>query len=211
MSKILILGATGLVGQQILALALENKKISQVIAPTRRALASHPKLINPIVDFEQLPETAPWWKVDAVLCALGTTMRTARSNEAFYRVDHDYVINAARLAKAAGTPCFILNSSTGSKLDAGSFYLRVKAEAERDITALNFTSFTSVRPSFLDGGKRPEKRGGEVFAIAITKLLGPLIPKRLRPISTKKVAITMINSGLDCQPGLTIIESEQLH
>ena len=211
MSKVLILGATGLVGQQILALALENEKIGQVIAPTRRALTSHPKLINPIINYEQLPETAPWWKVDVVLCALGTTMRMAGSNEAFYRVDHDYVINAASLAKAAGTPCFVLNSSTGSKLDAGSFYLRVKAETERDITALNFSSFTSVRPSFLDGGKRPEKRGGEAFAIAIAKLLGPLLPKRLRPISTNKVAIAMLNTGLKNQPGITIIESEQLH
>lgn len=211
MTTILILGATGLVGQQILSLALENENISQIIAPTRHALAGHPKLSNPIVNYEQLPETATWWKVDAVLCALGTTMRTAGSNEAFYHVDHDYVINAARLAKSAGTPCFVLNSSTGSKLDAGSFYLRVKAETERDLTALKFTSFTSVRPSFLEGGKRPEKRGGEAFAIAVAKLLGPLIPKRLRPISTKKVAIAMLNAGLNYQPGVTIVESEQLH
>jgi uncharacterized protein YbjT (DUF2867 family) len=149
--------------------------------------------------------------VDAVLCALGTTMRVAGSKEAFYRVDHDYVIDAAGLAKTAGTPCFVLNSSTGSKLDAGSFYLRVKAQTERDLAALNFASFTSVRPSFLDGGKRPEKRTAEAIAIIITKLLGPLIPKRLRPISTKKVALAMINAGLNGNAGRTFIESEQLH
>jgi uncharacterized protein YbjT (DUF2867 family) len=138
-------------------------------------------------------------------------MRTAGSNAAFYRVDHDYVIDAARLAKTAGTPCFVLNSSTGSKLETGSFYLRVKAETERDLMALNFTSFTTVRPSFLDGGKRPEKRNGEAVAIAATKLLGSLIPKRLRPISTQKVALVMLNAALNAKTGVTIIESEQLH
>jgi uncharacterized protein YbjT (DUF2867 family) len=210
MTTILILGATGLVGKQILALALENKNLSRIVAPTRQALANHPKLDNPIVNYAQLPADAPWWKADAVLCALGTTMRTAGSNEAFYRVDHDYVLDAARLAKAAGTPCFVLNSSTGSKLDAGSFYLRVKAETERDLAALNFTSFTSVRPSILDGGKRPEKRHGEALAIMLAKLLGPLIPKRLRPISTEKVARAMLNAGMSAHAGSTIIESEQL-
>lgn len=75
MKTVLILGATGQVGQQILSLALQHPGIFRVVAPTRRSLSAYDKLDNPIVDFEQLPENAPWWKADIALCALGTTLR----------------------------------------------------------------------------------------------------------------------------------------
>ena len=210
MASVIILGATGLVGQQLLKQALDNERISQVIAPTRRPLTSHPKLINPIVDYRHLPAEADWWKADAVLCALGSTMRQAGSQAAFYHVDHDYVLDAAKLAQGAGAACFVLNSSTGAKLDASTFYLRVKAETERDLTALNFASLSIIRPSLLDGGARPEKRLGETVGILIAKLFAPLLPKRLRPVSTEKVAAAMLDAGLDALPGAKIIESEQL-
>lgn len=211
MTSILILGATGLVGQQLLTLALDDTRISQVIAPSRRALPAHPKLSNPIVDFEHLPLDASWWRADLVLCALGTTMRLAGSQAAFYRVDHDYVLDAARLAHQAGSSVFVLNSSTGAKLDASSFYLRVKAETERDLAALNFSSLTLVRPSLLDGGPRRQQRIGESIAIVLFKLLGPLLAKRLRPIATAKLAKAMLSAGLSAKPGTHVIESEQLH
>jgi uncharacterized protein YbjT (DUF2867 family) len=210
MTSIIILGATGLVGQQLLTLVLNDESISQVIAPTRRPLPAHPKLNNPIVDFNHLPENAPWWQADVVLCALGTTMRQAGSPARFYSVDHDYVLNAAKLAHRAGTSGFVLNSSTGAKLDASSFYLRVKAETERDLAALHFNSLTLVRPSLLDGGPRPEHRIGESMAICLSKLLGPLLSKRLRPVTTVKVAKAMLNAGLMASAGIHVIESEQL-
>ena len=213
MTRLIVLGASGLVGQQILVQALANDSISHIIAPTRRPLADvqrrHAKLENPIIDFDQLPADALWWKADAILCALGTTMRQAGSQAAFYRVDHDYVVDAAKYAFAAGTTCFVLNSSMGAKLNASSFYLCVKAETERDLAGLGFISLTLVRPSLLDGGERPEKRWGESLAISFSKLLGPLVPKRLRPVTTSKVAATMISAALKATPGVTVIESEQ--
>ena len=78
MSRLLILGATGLVGQQVLAQALADPSVVQVVAPTRRSLAPHPKLLNPIVDFKALPQ-ADWWAADAVVCCLGTTLKLARA------------------------------------------------------------------------------------------------------------------------------------
>jgi uncharacterized protein YbjT (DUF2867 family) len=212
MSTLLILGATGLVGQQVLQQALDDDRITYVFAPTRRPLGiNHAKLDNPIVDYDVLPIHASWWRADIAICALGTTMKQARSEAAFYLVDHDYVVEAAGCARAAGTQRFVLNSSLGAKLDSGTFYLRVKAETERDIAKLGFASLTVVRPSFLDGGKRLEKRPGEQLAITVTKALGVLIPKRWRPISTAKVAAAMLNAGLLGRDGAWVIESEQLH
>ena len=209
MTTVLILGATGLVGQQLLQQALALPQVARVVAPTRRALAAQAKLDNPLVDFDQLP-AANWWQADMVLCALGTTMKQAGSKAAFFKVDHDYVLAAAKLAQAAGTPVFVLNSSLGAKPDAGSYYLRVKGETERDLAALGFASLTLVRPSLLDGGPRPDSRPGETIAICASKLFGRLLPRRVRPVTTAKVASAMLAAGLRATHGTTVLESEVL-
>src|SRR5690606_23303687 len=90
MTRLLLAGATGLVGDITLQRALASPRVQHVVAPTRRPLAAHPKLLNPIIDFDALPDAADWWRVDAVACALGTTIRDAGSQDAFRRVDHDY-------------------------------------------------------------------------------------------------------------------------
>jgi uncharacterized protein YbjT (DUF2867 family) len=210
---IIILGASGLVGRQLLKQALDDERIGRIIAPSRRPLPAHTKLLNPVVDFECLPSTKEYWQADALLCALGTTMRLAGSQSAFRRVDHDYVLNAAKLAHEADTGCFVLNSSTGSKPDAGSFYLRLKGETECDLAALQFPSLVIVRPSLLDGDgvTRTDQRTGETIAIFMAKLLGFLLPKRLRPVTTAKVAAAMLDAGLSAKCGTHFIESEQLH
>ena len=102
MKRVLLAGATGLVGQATLQRALASTAVSEVVAPTRRPLPAHPKLLNPVVDFDALPGDAAWWQVDAVACALGTTIRDAGSREAFRRVDHDYCLAIARHAHAHG-------------------------------------------------------------------------------------------------------------
>src|SRR3546814_16782942 len=87
--KILHVGATGLVGQLVLARLLESPGVARVVAPTRRPLAlRHPVLENPVVDFDALPADAHWRGVDAAICPLGTTLAVAGCGDAFRRVDH---------------------------------------------------------------------------------------------------------------------------
>ena len=69
--RLLLLGATGAVGHEVLLQALADPRVAQVVAPTRKPLAPHPKLLNPQPDFKQLPPDADWWRVDAVVCATG--------------------------------------------------------------------------------------------------------------------------------------------
>ena len=128
MKTVLILGATGQVGQALLELALQHPEIAHVVAPTRRPLAPHVKLDNPLIDFEELPEAAAWWKADLALCALGTTLRQAKSRAGFYRVDHDYVLAAAELAHRAGTPIFGLVSSLGASASSRLFYFSCQTD-----------------------------------------------------------------------------------
>lgn len=206
---LLILGATGLVGSQSLKLALNAPQITRVIAPTRSALPNHPKLINPVVDFEALPK-ADWWAADAAVCALGTTLKLAGSKEAFRKVDAGYVLASARLLRDAGCPRFVLNSSLGADEHARNFYLKVKGEAEAGLISMNFSALTLVRPSLLDGGPRPERRYGEELGLWLGGRLGHLIPAKYRQVPTTTVAAVMHEAALSDRHGLHIIESEAL-
>lgn len=210
-TTLLLIGATGMVGRATLARALAEPLVKRIVAATRRPLAAVARVENPVVDFAALPQEAPWWRADAVICTLGTTLRQAGSQTAFRQVDHDHVMAAARLARAAGTPCFVLNSSLGADPAGSTFYLRVKGELERDLRGLGFDSFTTVRPSFLDGGPRPDKRPGEAAALWIGRLLGPLLPRRIRPVPVERVAAVLLDAALAAPPGFHAVESEALH
>lgn len=209
--KCLILGATGLVGQQLLQQALKDTTISEVIAPTRKPLPPHAKLRNPIVDFDNLPLDASWWQVDVALCALGTTMKIAGTREAFWTIDHDYVLRAASITKDAGVSTFVYNSSLGADATSGSFYLQVKGKVEADLENLGFAKLGIVRPSFLDGGPRPEKRPSEAIAIFLAKMLTPILPRRYRAVSTTKVASMMWALAKSDVKGKVVIESDAIY
>ncbi len=211
MKTLLIFGATGAVGSQLLAQALQHKDVARVVAPTRRPLPAHPKLTNPMIDFAALPVDASWWKADIAFCALGTTLKQAGSASAFYRVDHDYILRLAELSHAAGTKTFVLNSTLGAAVDGPGLYLKTKGATERDVMALGFDALTIVRPSLLDGAIRADSRTGEEFGLWLNRCLGRLIPLKWRAISVTKVAHTMLSAGLSAKPGTHIIESAQIH
>ena len=78
----LLAGATGAVGREVLAAALADVRVTQIVAPTRRPLDKHAKLHNPIIGFQALPTDADWWRVDAVICTLGTTIKAAEIGRA---------------------------------------------------------------------------------------------------------------------------------
>lgn len=211
MKTILIIGATGAVGSQLLAQALRRPDIAKVIAPTRRPLEPHPKLANPMIDFEALPAADNWWQADVAFCALGTTLKQAGSAQAFYRVDHDYILRIAELAHAAGTQTFVLNSTLGADVNGFGLYLKTKGETERDVGYLGFSSLILVRPSLLAGAHRSDKRTGEAVGLLLNRCLGKLMPIKWRAITVAKVAQMMLSAGLSAAPGLRVIESAEIH
>lgn len=209
MTRILLAGATGLVGQAVVQRALASARVGQLVAPTRRPLPAHTKLVNPVVDFDALPEEADWWRVDAVICALGTTIRDAGSQDAFRRVDYTYPLDIARRVRAHGARTYALVSAMGA--DAGSrvFYLHTKGELERDLLALDFPSLTVLRPGLL-GGERPRRRAGEWLASQALRALGPVVPRRYRMVPATRVADALLRAALDAPPGHRVIESEAI-
>lgn len=209
MSRLLLAGATGLIGQTALALALASPRVTHVIAPTRRPLPTHPKLLNPVVGFDALPGYADWWQVDAVACALGTTIRDAGSQAAFHRVDHDYPLAVARLAHAHGARAFALVSALGADPASRVFYSRTKGELEQALEGIGFDSLTLLRPGLL-GGNRTQHRAGERWAQRVFGALGPVLPRRYRVVPPERVASALVRAALDARPGRHAVPSEQL-
>lgn len=207
MATLLLVGATGLVGSRALALALADPRIERVVAPTRRALPAQPRLENPVVDFDALDPSAPWWRVDAVVCALGTRMRVAGSQAAFRKVDHDYPVAVARLARAAGARSFALNSSYGADAGSRNFYLRTKGEVERSIGQCGYPSLTFVRPSFI-AGERTDRRPLEQLALLAFGVLRPLVPRRLRAVDASEVAAALLEAAVAAVPGVHVAQPQ---
>lgn len=209
MTKLLLVGATGLVGSQVLAKALADPRVERVVAPTRRPLAAHAKLTNPLIDLARLPADAEWWAVDGAICTLGTTRAKAGSDEAFRAVDYDYPLAVARLARSHGATRFALNSSLGADATSRLLYPRTKGEVERDLQALAFPSLTIVRPGLI-GGQRAEFRAGERIAAVILGALAPLLPRRYRISPAAVIADALVAAAIDGPPGVQIIESDRL-
>lgn len=209
MTTLLIVGATGLVGGHALRLALADPRVARVVAPTRRPLPLQARLENPVVDFAALDADAPWWAVDGVVCALGTTRKAAGSVEAFRRVDLDHVLAVAGHARRAGARAFALNSSVGADPTVRNVYLRCKGEAEQGVAALGYPSLTLVRPSLI-GGARPEHRPMEALGAGVLRVLGPLVPARYRMVPAERIAHALVEAAVAARPGVHVRESETL-
>ncbi|MCV0437175.1 MAG: NAD-dependent dehydratase [Hydrogenophaga sp.] len=209
MKQLMLVGATGLVGSHVLQQALASDAVARVVAPTRKPLAAHPKLLNPVVDFWRLPEGADWWAVDAVVCTLGTTIRAAGSQAAFYKVDHDHPLEVAYLARRHGARAYAFNSALGADVASRVFYSRTKGETERDLQAVGYPSLTLVRPGLI-AGQRQESRPLEQLAVQVSRLVQPLLPRRYRVVPADRIARHLLQAALAATPGVHVLPSEAL-
>ena len=188
-------------------LLLREAECRRVVALARRPLPNvdPARLQCVVVDFEHLDRAAEHFAVDAIICALGTTMRQAGSRERFRRVDFEYPLEAARLGRARGVAHYLLVSALGANSRSRVFYNRVKGELEEALASQGYPSFTIVRPSLLLGARR-EFRLGE----AIAKRLAFLAPAGIRPVSARAVAAALVASAMNPAPGRTVIESAEI-
>lgn len=209
MTDLLLVGATGLVGQSVLRQALADSRVSKVIAVTRNPLPPQPRLENPLVDFDALPADAPWWQVHAGICTLGTTMREAGSHVAFRKVDVDYPLAVAKLLYDHGAKSFAFNSSIGANPKARAFYNRVKGEVEQRLIAGGFPSLTLVRPSGILGPRKTH-RAWEARTIRMFHSLRPILPRHYRVVPADKIARALLEAAITAPPGVHIVESERL-
>ena len=202
--RILLAGATGLTGEHLLDRLLNEPTVECVLAPTRKPLAEHPRLDNPIGPLQTLlPQLSG--NIDTAFCCLGSTLKEAGSQEAFRAVDHDLVLAFAERARELGARHLLVISSLGANPQSGLFYLRTKGEMEIALQAQDWPQLTIVRPSQLLGPRmeiRPLER--------MTAPLSQLLPGKYRGISACSLARALWRLALEDNDGVRIVESDEL-
>ncbi|OEC33288.1 Uncharacterized conserved protein YbjT, contains NAD(P)-binding and DUF2867 domains [Pseudomonas cuatrocienegasensis] len=201
---ILLAGATGLTGEHLLDRLLSEPTVSRVLAPSRRPLAEHQHLDNPIGELSDLlPQLQG--PVDTAFCCLGTTLKQAGSQAAFRAVDHDLVVAFAERARALGARHLLVISALGADPASSVFYNRVKGETEQALIAQNWPQLTLARPSLLLG-PRNDFRLGERLAAPLMRWL----PGRYRGIEVAVLARALWRLALEEDQGVRVIESDHL-
>ena len=201
---ILLAGATGLTGEHLLDRLLNEPTVTRVLAPSRKPLAEHPHLENPVGDPAVfLPQLSG--RVDIAFCCLGTTIKQAGSQDAFRAVDHDLVIAFAERARTLGARHLLVISALGADARSTVFYNKVKGEMEQALRAQDWPQLTIVRPSLLLGA-RQEFRLGERLAAPFMRWL----PGKYRGIEATVLARALWRLALEEDAGTRVIESDQL-
>jgi uncharacterized protein YbjT (DUF2867 family) len=207
----MVAGATGLVGQAVLAALLADKNYRAVHTVGRRApTQQHPKLTNHIVNFAALPELP---RVDDVFICLGTTIKVAGSQKAFRAVDYESVVALASAALARGAIKLGVVSAMGADAKSPIFYSRTKGEMEDALVSMGYPSLSIAQPSMLAGERaslNQPTRSGEVWALHISHWLKPLIPANYRSVLAEDVAAGLVRAVKAGQPGVHRILSGAL-
>jgi uncharacterized protein YbjT (DUF2867 family) len=205
-----VIGATGLVGKQLVLQLLDDKSFDKVRIFVRQDTGlKHSKLEQQIVDFGKTETWAKLLTGDVLFSALGTTLKQAGSKEKQYEIDFTFNLNFARKAKENGIENYILVSSVGANSKSGIFYTRMKGELDEAVAKIGFRNLAILRPASLTGD-RNEKRIAEKISIPILNILTRFMMKKYRPISDKTVAKAMINAALMQPTGKTVFEADEV-
>ena len=204
----MLLGATGLVGSACLRRLLDDPVFTRVVTLTRRPLpngVTSPKLEARVGDLEHLETMVDAFVASRVICALGTTIRVAGSQQRFRVVDYEIPLAAARLARAQGASHFLLVSAIGADPRSRVFYSRVKGELERELAGIGFPSLTIVRPALLLGDRKEFRLGERLAQLFSWVPLGPYTA-----IHADDVASALVRIAKEEPRGIRIVESSEM-
>ncbi|MEH7081835.1 oxidoreductase [Neobacillus drentensis] len=209
----LILGATGLVGNELVKILIQQKNYEKIHLLVRRPMVSHDPLCEVhVVDFEQLHTYRELFQVTDVFCCLGTTIKKAKSKEAFRKVDYEYPVEAAKIAKRSEVEKFLIITAMGSNAKSSIFYNRVKGEVEESLDNLSLPSVHIFRPSLLLGDRKEfrfgEKIAAKTSAIINVLMVGPL--RTYKAIEAKNVATAMAVVARVGKSGMNIYPSDKI-
>lgn len=208
MKTAIVLGANGLVGNELLKLLVDSSQHKSIhVLGRSKPSINHSKVIFEAFDFNKPDKNK--LVGDVLFCCLGTTIKKAGSQEEFRKVDYDYVIHTAKFAHENGIKSMVVISAMGANANSGIFYNRVKGEMEKDLTGIGFEKLIIVRPSLLLG-HRKEFRLGELISQKMVSVLNFLIPSKYKGIKAEQVAKAMLHyQSVALQP-VSIIENNDL-
>lgn len=224
MKTAVIIGSTGLIGKLLLEKLVLHSDFHQIIAIQRSKksahdpLFSHPKVRCLYFDFQNWAELT--LQVEgfsrntpvSFFCCLGTTMAKAGSQEAFRKVDHNYIVEFAKMAQKCKAEQLLVVSALGADRNSEIFYNRIKGETENDVQEHFSGKLHFMRPSLLLG-HRNELRITEKFGV----MLAPLISfamigslAKYKPIEASHVAQAMLDIASKKVSASVIVTNEEM-
>ena len=208
--KALVIGATGAVGKDLVDLLLENEAFSEVHIFVRRKVEnSHTKLKIHIVDFDQIEKWKSLVVGDVAFSCLGTTLKTAGSKTAQWKIDYEYQYNFAQIASQNAVNQYVLVSSSGANAQSFVFYTKMKGQLEEVVKRLNFNKIGIMQPPLLI--RENTDRMGEKIAEKILNFFNSIgLFCSQKPMKTKTLAQAMISFSLKKEKGIFVLSDRKI-
>lgn len=212
-NKAVIAGASGLIGSELLQLLLQSQHYNEVLALVRSELpVSHKKLVQLVIDFDQLDQYQASISGHAVFCCLGSTRSKTPDLSVYRKIDHDYPLQLAQIARQNRMSHYHLVSAIGANSKSGNFYTKIKGQTEDDIQQVGIKSLHIYQPSLLTGNRK-EFRLAEKIATVAMRIIDPLLVgsfNKYRSIPAQTVAQAMYRQSLNTEEGVFIHPSNHI-
>jgi len=199
--KVLIIGASGLVGGEILK-TTESMGQEIVTLSRKKLISKNQDTEEIIINFDDL-QLSDIPKVNHVYIALGTELDTSElmyikksRRKGFRKVDYEYVTKIAKMAHGNGAESISVVSAVGANKSSRNLYLKTKGEMEEKIISIGYNKTVFAQPGHLLGKRLLKKIRPEVpimeFGARILKplMIGPL--EDLKFIKASLVAKSMV-------------------
>lgn len=219
----LVLGATGLCGNNILKYVQATGKINEIHTITRSPITQNNNFNNRTVINHIEKDSNKWGelikeqiganKIDIVFSGLATTRASAGGTDNQYKIDHDLNIKLAKVLKEQGCKTFVIVSSLGASTESRFFYMKMKGEIEKDLIDLDFDHLIILRPGMLLGERLQKHNGwGSFIANHIGNLFyrTPCQGLVKYPIQGDDVAKAGVYLALNAKDKVQIVESDKL-
>ena len=210
MRTAIVAGASGLVGKELVQKLINSDQYRLIyILSRKKSGLVNDKIRELVIDFDKIDQLKFAEPVDDAFCTLGTTMKQAGSKDNFKKVDFEYVIALANLAKHSGASKFLVVSAMGANSKSAVFYNKVKGLTEEALMSIGFNQLVIFRPSLLLGD-RHDKRFAEKLSGFLMKVFNFLIPDNYKAIEAEKVADYMVKMALKSTDKVLIIKSGEM-
>lgn len=211
--KAILIGATGLIGANLLEKLLASSNYTEVLVIARKKInINNPKLKQLTINLDELHLHSDEITGDDVFCCLGTTVKQTPNLELYKKIDYQYPLDVAHIAFKNGAKTYHLVSSMGADAKSKIFYTRTKGEVERDLQTIPFQSMNIYRPSLLDGNRKENRIGEKLMTIAM-RLINPILVgglRKYRSIKIEKVAAAMLYQAEKEPKGIHIYPSDEI-
>jgi uncharacterized protein YbjT (DUF2867 family) len=211
--KAIIVGASGLIGSNLLDILLAQPDYHEVLIIARKKSKNkNTKITQLVIDFDELEKHADEITGDVLFCCLGTTRKATPDLTEYRKIDHDYPVKLAEIAVTNNIEQFHYISAIGANSGSSNFYTKIKGDAEGALKKVGLKSLQIYEPSLLIGNRK-KRRFAESMAVVVMKIVNPILVGKLRKyraIEAIDVAKAMYKQSLKHKIGVYTYTTDKI-